>query len=171
MKRFVAFLLVMLIMTGCAASATSKVTLPPSFNSEVNVTIGDTVYGACLSRYADSCWLVEMTAPAAVKGLIFTVTNGETEVGLNGLHFSFDTEKFPAGAVAKCVMDAVDRLYAQPLDVIVGDESCLATGTLGNESFTLSMTKNYVPQKLEFGEMTVEFLKFDVIEKLEEGEE
>lgn len=165
-----AILLIFIMLCGCSVSPTSQVTLPPSFIAEADITVGETAYTASLSRYADSCWQVEMLSPAAVKGLIFTVSNGETEVSFDGLHFTFDTGRFPAGSVVSAVIKNMDRLYAQPLDVIVGDEQSLASGTLDDRAYTLTLSKNNIPIKFELADgMCVEFTRFDLIEKVEEG--
>ena len=159
-----------LLITGCTSNPTEAVTLPPSFGSEVNITVGETCYTANLSRFADGYWRVELSSPAAVKGLIFTVNGGETEVGFTGLRFTFDTSRFPVGSVVTSAIENLDRLFVSPIDVITGDESCLATGQIGEQSYALTLTRTHVPQKLELSDigMTVEFLSFDVIEKIEE---
>lgn len=158
------------MLSGCTQSPTSSVTLPPCFASEVTITAGDTVYGAKLSRFADGYWQIEMESPAAVKGLIFTISGGETEVGFDGLRFTFDTSRFPVGSVIAATIDNFDRIMSSPLDVINGEDSCLATGTIGDETYTLSLTKTHVPQKLELSNcgMTIEFVSFDIIEIVEQ---
>lgn len=108
-----------------------------------------------------------MTSPAAVKGLIFTITGGETDVSFDGLRFTFDTQRFPVGSVVQMTLSRLDRLFSSPVDVINGDEQCLATGSLGEESYTLTLSKTHIPQKLEFAdsEMSISFNSFDLIEK------
>ena len=156
----------MLIITGCAGSPSSSVTLPPCFITETEITAGETVYSVDLTRYAPACWQVELTAPSAVKGLLFTVNGGDTEVSYDGLKFTFDTSRFPVGSVVAAAIDSLDRLLASPVEVIEGEEQCLATGKIGEESYTLTLTKNLVPQKLELSDkMTIEFVTFDVVQK------
>lgn len=170
MKRFILVLIpIILLLSACTENPTSTVTLPPCFSSEVNITVGDTVYGANLSRFADGYWKVELENPAAVKGLIFTVSGGETEVGFQGLRFTFDTARFPVGSVVAAAVDNLDRIISAPIDVLSGDENCLATGNVGGETYTLTLSKTHVPQKLELAVcgMVIEFLSFDVIETVE----
>lgn len=157
-------------MTGCAKNPSSSVTLPPSFVSEVEITADETAYGATLSRFADGYWQVELSSPAAVKGLIFTVNAGDTEVGYEGLKFTFDTSRFPVGSVVAAAIDNLDRIFASPLAVINGEEECLATGSSGEESYTFTLTKNYVPKKLELAKcgLCINFTNFSEIEKVEE---
>lgn len=140
--------------------------LPPSYISDTEITVEDTVYGAVLSRYADGYWQIELSSPAAVKGLIFTVSGDNTDVAFDGLKFTFDTARFPVGSVVSKAIDCLDRLSAQPLDVIIGDEQCLASGEVGGESYTLTLSKTKVPQKLELADcgMTIEFKTFEIIE-------
>ena len=171
MKKLLLLLIpIILLFCGCTKSPTEEVTLPPCFNSEVNINVGDTSYTAYLSRYADGYWRIELLNPMAVKGLIFTVSGGETEVGFSGLQFTFDTSRFPVGSVITSATERIDKLMISPLDVITGDDNCLATGKLGEESFTLTLSKTHVPQKLEFTDigMSVEFVSFDIIEVVEE---
>ena len=171
MKRFILLLIpIILLLTGCTESPTASVTLAPSFSSNVNITVGDTSYGANLSRFADGYWRVELDTPAAVKGLIFTVSGGETEVGFDGLKFTFDTARFPVGSVVAAAIDNLDRILCAPIDVINGEETCLATGTIGEESYTMTLTKTHVPQKLELANcgMVIEFMSYDVIEMVEQ---
>ena len=166
MKRFFAiFAVLALLLTGCAGSPSSSVVLPPCFNSEAEITVGDTAYGVYLTRYAPGCWQVELNQPAAVKGLLFTVKDGGTEVSYDGLRFTFDTSRFPVGSVVAASIDSLDRLFASPVEVIEGEEQCLAAGKIGEESYTLSLSKTMIPQKLELADkMTIEFLSFDVIQ-------
>lgn len=159
-----------MLLAGCTESPTASVTLAPSFSSNVNITVSDTSYGANLSRFADGYWRVELDTPAAVKGLIFTVSGGETEVGFDGLKFTFDTARFPVGSVVAAAIDNLDRILCAPIDVINGEETCLATGTIGEESYTMTLTKTHVPQKLELANcgMVIEFMSYDVIEMVEQ---
>ena len=171
MKRFILLLIpIILLLASCTESPTSSVTLAPSFSSNVNITVGETCYGANISRFADGYWRVELDTPAAVKGLIFTVSGGETEVGFDGLKFTFDTSRFPVGSVVSTAIGNIDRIMSSPLDVISGEENCLATGTIGEESYTMTLTKTHVPQKLELANcgMVIEFMSYDVIEMVEQ---
>lgn len=169
MKKILTVIIpLILILASCAKAPTTQVKLPPSFTSEAEITVGDTAYSAAFNRFADGCWQVEMLSPAAVKGLIFTISGGETDVGFDGLHFTFDTNRFPAGSVISSATGAFDRLCSQEIDAINGEENSLATGTLGDDSYTLTMTKNHIPQRLELESgMTIEFVKFDIIEQVE----
>lgn len=167
MKRlFITVIGVLILLCGCTKSPTTALKLPQSYVTETEITAGDTVYGAVLSRFADGYWQIELCSPAAVKGLIFTVSGENTDVSFDGLKFTFDTNRFPVGSVVSSAIDCLDRLAAQELDVIVGEEQCLASGSLGEEDFTLTLSKTKVPQKLELVDsgMTVEFKTFDIVE-------
>ena len=167
MKRILIFIVcAMSLLCGCAKAPTDSVTLPPCFSTETEITVEDTAYGAILSRYADGFWKVELLSPAAVKGLIFTVNGEETEVAFQGLRFTFDTARFPVGSVVSAAISKLDRLIASPIEVMNGDEQCLATGTVGGEGYTLTLSLTHVPTKLELADsgMTVVFKTFDVVE-------
>ena len=157
----------MILATGCTAKPTSTVELPQSFISDVEIAVGDTEYGAMMTRFADGIWQVEMTEPAAVKGLIFTVSGAETDIAFEGLRFTFDTERFPVGSVVQSTLSKLDRLFSSPVEVLSGEDQCLAAGNIAEESFTLTLSKTNVPEKAEFAdsEMTVTFKTFDLIEK------
>ncbi len=157
------------MLTACAGSPVSSLTLPPCFAANTDVAAGDTVYSMYLSRFADGYWQVELTAPAAVKGLIFTVSGENTDVSFDGLKFTFDTARFPVGSVVSAAIDALDRLYASPLEVVVGEEQNIATGTVGESGYTLTLSKTNLPQKLELPDsgITLTFNTFDVIEVTE----
>ncbi len=167
MKRFLAILAALaIVLTGCAGSPSSSVTLPPCFVTEAEITAGETVYGVYLSRYAPNCWQVELTQPAAVKGLLFTINGGDTEVSFDGLKFTFDTSRFPVGSVVSAAIDSLDLLLASSINVIEGEEQCLATGTIGEENYTLTLSKTMIPQKLELtdSKLTINFVTFDVVQ-------
>lgn len=171
MKRLtVIFLCAMTLLVGCSKAPTDEVTLPPCFSTETEITVEDTVYGAILSRYADGCWKVELTEPAAVKGLIFNISGENTEVAFDGLRFTFDTSRFPVGSVVSAAVGYLDRLAASPFTVINGEEQCLASGELDGKSYTLTMNRNKIPLKLEVddGRMTIDFTTFDVVEFIEQ---
>ena len=171
MKRIVVFLIcAVLILCGCSKAPTSNVSLPTNFATETVITVEDTVYNAILSRYADGYWKIELLAPMAVKGLIFTVSGENTEVSFDGLRFTFDTARFPVGSVVTAAISYLDRLIASPIDVIKGEEQCLATGTINEEAYTLTLSKTNVPQKLELADsgMTIEFTTFDIVEFVEQ---
>lgn len=157
-------------MTGCTTTPSSNVTLPSCFSTEAVITVSDTVYNAILTRFGDGYWKIELTAPMAVKGLIFTVDGANTEVSFDGLRFTFDTGRFPVGSVVSAAIGYLDRLIASTLDVITGDDQCLATGTLNSEAYTLTLSKTNVPKKLELADsgMTIEFTTFDVVEIVEQ---
>lgn len=168
-KIFAVALALILLLTGCATSPTSSVTLPSSFTSETKITYGDTDYGVVLSRFADGYWQVELLSPLAVKGLIFTISGESTDVAFDGLKFTFDTARFPVGSVVSAAVKRLDRLISRPIEVINGEEQCLGSGEIEGESFTLSLQKNGVPLKLEMSTsgLTVEFLSFEETEVTE----
>lgn len=170
MKKFFALAITLiLLLTGCSTSPTSSVSLPSCFTSETKITYADTDYGVTLSRFADGYWQVELLSPLAVKGLIFTISGESTDVTFDGLKFTFDTSRFPVGSVVSAAVKRLDRLIASPVDVINGEEQCLGSGELDGESFTLSMTKNGVPLKLEMATsgLCVEFLSFEETETVQ----
>lgn len=158
------------MLCGCTQTPTSNVSLPTTFSTETVITVGNTVYNAILSRYADGYWKIELLAPMAVKGLIFTVNGEDTEVAFDGLRFTFDTARFPVGSVVTSAISHLDRLIASPIDVIKGDEQCLATGTINEGAYTLTLSKTNIPQKLELADcgMMIEFTTFDVVEFVEQ---
>ncbi len=110
-----------------------------------------------------------MTSPAAVKGLIFNVAGEETGISFDGLRFTFDTQRFPVGSVVQTALTRLDRLFSAPIEIITGDEQCLASGDLGGESFALTLTRAHVPQKLELSDcgMSISFDSFEEIEREE----
>lgn len=169
-KVLFCILTVIILLVGCTKNPASSINLPTQFAAEATITAGETNYCAYLSRYADGYWQIEMTEPAAVKGLIFTISGGNTEVSFDGLRFTFDTGRFPVGSVVAATIDSLDRLIASPIDMINGEDQCLATGKIGDQSYTLTLSKTKIPQKLELAEsgMTIEFTTFDVIDTVEE---
>ena len=89
MKRIViALAAAVVLLCGCTKMPTSEYCLSKCFVTDATITVGETEYGAALSRFADGYWLVELTSPAAVKGLIFTVSGENTEVSFDGLKFT-----------------------------------------------------------------------------------
>lgn len=167
MKRILIFILTAaVLLCGCQKAPTSTAELPKYYSTTADITVGDTTYGVFLSRFADSKWQVELMSPAAVKGLIFNVNGADTEVSFDGLRFTFDTERFPVGSVITTAIGSLDRLAAQTLEVINDDEESLATGSIGEESFTLTLSKTGIPQKLELLNcgMSIVFNTFDVVE-------
>lgn len=167
MKRFGLIILsVMVLLCGCNMSATQEGVFPAMFISTVQITFGDMVYEACVTRYADSNWVVEFLAPEAVKGLIFTTEGESTEISFNGLHFTFDTEKFPVGSVVSMLTKSIDRIVPCELTVVEGDTTDFASGEIDGMSFALTLDKNGTPLSLEFGDsgMKVKFVEFERLE-------
>lgn len=167
MKRIViALAAAVVLLCGCTKMPTSEYCLSKCFVTDATITVGETEYGAALSRFADGYWLVELTSPAAVKGLIFTVSGENTEVSFDGLKFTFDTARFPAGSVVSEAIGHIDRLASETLTVINGDEQCLASGEIDGESYTLTLSKTLVPQKLELDGcgMCITFEGFEEVE-------
>lgn len=161
-KILVIFVVAILILSGCASAPTGSVSLPSCFEAETKITYGETDYGVMLSRFADGYWRVELMSPLAVKGLIFDISGENTDVGFNGLRFTFDTTRFPVGSVVTAAVGRLDRLFSSPIDTIKGDEQCLASGDIEGEGYTLTLTKNNVPMKLEMAAsgLCIEFLSF-----------
>ena len=119
-----------------------------------------------MTRYADRCWVVEFTAPETVKGLIFTIDGEDTEISFNGLHFTFDTEKFPVGSVVSIFIDSVDRLMPIEHEIVEGESSDFITGQVEDMSYTMTLDKNGIPLTLELGDsgMKIEFCEFEEYE-------
>ena len=158
-----------MLFAGCTQAPTSTVALPPNFSTETSINVGETNYSMVLSRFGDGYWKAELLSPAAVKGLIFTISGEDTEVSFDGLRFTFDTGRFPVGSVVSSAIDSLDRLIVSPLDVINGEDQCLSTGAIDGKSYTLTLTKNHIPTKLELLDsgMTLEFQTFDIVEYVE----
>ena len=152
------------MLSGCTKSPVNTLELPKCFVTSTEISVGDTVYGAVLSRFSDGYWQIELDSPAAVKGLIFTISGADTEVSFDGLRFTFDTSRFPVGSVVSDVISRLDRRISKPIDVISGDEQSLATGKIDDEGYTLTLSKTNIPQKLELVEsgMTIVFDTFDI---------
>ncbi len=165
MKKILALLLAVVMLSGCAPTPTSTVELPKSFIAETDITVSETTYKVGLTRYGDGCWHAEVLEPLAVRGLTFDYDGGSVTPGYKGLSFTFDKSRFPAGAVVSTVVDSLDRLIPYPVDVIVGDEGLLASGEVGGESFAMSLTKAGIPERIEIGEMKVEFSTLNILEE------
>lgn len=140
--------------------------LPAFFEAEATVSFDDTDYAVSMNRYADSNWVIEFFEPLTVKGLIFTLNGEDTEISFNGLHFTFDTEKFPVGSVVSILTDSLDRLIPNELDIVAGDTTNFASGQFDDMSYSLTLDKFGNPITLEFGNsgMKIEFTEFMPIE-------
>ncbi len=170
MKRFFVLLICILVMlAGCTTAPKKENLLPSQFTAVANVNFDETDYCVNLTRYADSNWVVEFTAPETVCGLIFTTENGETDISFKGLHFTFDTQKFPVGSVVKILCGSYDRLVPIEHEMVEGDKSDFVTGQVDDMSYTLSTDKNGIPIKLELGDsgMCIEFESFECAEATE----
>ncbi|MBQ8623775.1 MAG: hypothetical protein IJ424_05265 [Oscillospiraceae bacterium] len=166
MKRLaILFLSVLVLFCGCDVTGTSKSALPPMFCATAQIEFDDMVYEAVVERYADSQWRVEFLAPDAVKGLIFTVEGDEIEISFNGLHFTFDTEKFPVGSVVSMLTKSIDRIVPTELSVVEGETTDFASGEIDGMSFALTLDKNGIPLTLELGDsgMKITFAEFEII--------
>ena len=166
MKRIaVVFLAVLVLFCGCHAASAKKDVLPSSFSASAKIAFNEMDYEAKLERYADGMWKVEFLAPDAVKGLIFTTEGEETDISFNGLHFTFDTQKFPVGSVVSMLTKSVDRIAHCELSVVEGETNDFATGEAEGLSFALTLDKNGIPLSLELGDsgMKIEFLEFEIL--------
>ncbi len=168
-KLFALILCISLILCGCAATPKNNATLPSSFTTVAKVDFDDTEYCLNLTRYADSNWVAEFTAPETVCGLIFTVEGEETDISFKGLHFTFDTQKFPVGSVVSILTKSYDRLAPISMDMVLGETADFATGEVDGMSYTLTADKNGVPTKLDLGDsgMSVKFEEFEISEVTE----
>ncbi len=166
MKRIALVILsVLVLFCGCDITATSKQSLPAAFCAVAEISFDDLVYEATIERYADSQWKVEFLNPDAVKGLIFTLEGEETLISFNGLHFTFDTEKFPVGSVVSMLTKSIDRIMPTELNIVEGESTDFASGEIDGISFALTLDKNGIPLTLEFGDsgMKITFTEFEVI--------
>lgn len=157
------------LLCGCTPKATDERTLPKCFNSNVTLEIEDMTYEALMTRFADGWWQVELTAPEAVKGLIFTISGEDTEISFKGLHFTFDTSKFPVGSVVSMATKSFDRLAPLTLDVVKGEANDFASGNVDGMAYSLTLDKNGTPVSLELGDcgMKIGFADFEEIEEEE----
>lgn len=171
LKRIIANLLVITVIimlgAGCTPKKTAKRTLPECFMASVEISYDDMCYEAQLKRLSDGCWNIELTAPEAVKGLVFDVAGEETEIGFKGLHFTFDTSKFPVGSVIALAVKSFDRLAPMTLEVTEGEASDFSSGEVEGMAYSLSLDKNGTPLTLDFGDsgMSIKFVSFEETEK------
>ncbi len=166
MKRIAVVLLSILVLVcGCQPTNAKKEVLPSLFCANAKIAFDGMDYEAKLERHADGMWKVEFLAPDAVKGLIFTTEGEETDISFNGLHFTFDTQKFPVGSVVSMLTKSVDRIVHCELSVVEGETTDFATGEAEGLSFALTLDKNGIPLSLELGDsgMKVEFLEFEIL--------
>lgn len=166
MRRTIALLLcIAIILCGCTSKATDVYTLPSQFTSRVELAFDETDYKADVVRYADSNWVVEFTAPETVKGLIFTVDGEGVQISFNGLHFTFDTQKFPVGSVVSIFTKSFDRIVASEHTLIQGDTNDFISGQIDDISYSMTIDQNGIPLSLEFGNsgMRIEFSDFEII--------
>ncbi len=166
MKRIALVILsVMVLFCGCNISNAAKGALPSAFCTVAEISFDNMVYEAAIERYADSQWKIEFLAPDAVKGLIFTIEGEEIEISFNGLHFTFDTEKFPVGSVVSMLTKSIDRIMPTELSIVEGETTNFASGEIDGASFALTLDKNGIPLTLEFGDsgMKVTFTEFEII--------
>lgn len=168
-KVFALLFAVTVLLCGCDALPSNCVMLPSCFDATVKVSFDDTEYEAMVTRYADRYWVVEFTAPDTVKGLIFTVEGDDTEISFNGLHFTFDTEKFPVGSVVSILIDSLDRLIPLQHEIVEGELSDFVTGQVEDMSYTMTLDKNGIPLTVELGDsgMKIEFCEFEEHEAVE----
>lgn len=173
MKRIIANVLVITVIilaaAGCTPKMTGQRTLPKCFNATVEIAYDDMCYEAYMQRLSDGCWTIELTAPEAVKGLVFNVNGAETEIGFKGLHFTFDTSKFPVGSVIALAVKSFDRLAPLTLAVTEGEASDFSSGEVEGMAYSLTLDKNGTPLTLNFGDsgMSIKFLSFEETEEIQ----
>lgn len=172
LKRIIANLLVITVIifscAGCTPKKTEQRTLPKCFDASVQINYDDMCYEADMQRLSDGCWTIELTAPEAVKGLVFDIKGQETEIGFKGLHFTFDTSKFPVGSVIALAVRSFDRLAPLSLDVTSGEASDFSSGEVEGMAYSLSLDKNGTPLTLDFGDsgMSIKFVSFEEKEEV-----
>lgn len=167
LKKLILFLTIpLLLLCGCE-KVTDEKTFPNAFNSTAQITFGDMKYVATISRYADSQYVVEFLEPDAVKGLIFTIQGEDSEISFNGLHFVFDTEKFPVGSVVSIITKSLDKVIACGLEFLEGEEIDTATGQIDGLSYKIAFDKNENPLSIEFSDsgLILNFTEFELIEE------
>ncbi len=170
MKKILATILVLtVVLCGCTPKLTQERTLAKCFESTAQIEVEDMTYEACLSRLGDGWWIVELTAPEAVKGLVFTVEGEDTEISFKGLHFTFDTSKFPVGSVVSTAIRSFDRIAPLTLDVTEGETNDTSAGEIDGMAYSITLDKNGTPISLDFGggEIKITFLTFDRTEEIE----
>lgn len=154
--------LIVICLAGCTPKETKNRTLPECFDASVEISYDDMCYEAEMQRLSDGRWSVELTAPEAVKGLVFDINGEETEIGFKGLHFTFDTSKFPVGSVIALAVKSFDRLAPMNLAVTSGEASDFSSGEVEGMAYSLSLDKNGTPLTLDFGDsgMSIKFVSF-----------
>ncbi len=170
LKKLIAVIFAcVLLLCGCENGVSDKLMLPSCFTADAKIGFDGTEYGLTLTRYSDSNWVVEFTAPETVKGLIFTVEDGDTSISFKGLHFTFDSEKFPVGAVMSMFYKSYDRLCPLEHDMVVGEKNDFVTGEVDDMTYTMTVDKNGCPLTLDLGDsgMSVEFENFEICEVTE----
>ena len=159
-------------LCGCAPGATDQRTLPKCFDCTAQIEFDGMVYETAMSRLSDGWWEVELTAPEAVKGLVFSVNGEDTEISFKGLHFTFDTSKFPVGSVVSLAIKSFDRLASLSLDVVSGEATDFASGEADGMTYSLTLDKNGTPLTLDLGDsgMKITFTSFEERQEEAPGE-
>ena len=159
-------------LCGCAPGATDQRTLPKCFDCTAQIEFDGMVYETAMSRLSDAWWEVELTAPEAVKGLVFSVNGEDTEISFKGLHFTFDTSKFPVGSVVSLAIKSFDRLASLSLDVVSGEATDFASGEADGMTYSLTLDKNGTPLTLDLGDsgMKITFTSFEERQEEAPGE-
>lgn len=141
------------------------------FTADAEIEFDGMTYRTLLTRMADGWWEVELTAPEAVKGLIFAVNGEDTEISFKGLHFTFDTSKFPVGSVVSLAIRSFDKIAPLELDIIEGETTDFSSGEANGTVYTMTLDKNGTPLTLELGDcgMKITFLSFEEIDESQTG--
>lgn len=169
-KVFAVIIILTVLFCGCTPKVTDKQSLPTRFDSTAEIKFDDMTYEVFLTRFDNGIWRAELNAPTAVKGLIFNINGSETEISFKGLHFTFDTSKFPVGAVVNMAAKSFDKLVSSDLDVVKGDTTDFASGEIDGMTYSMTLDKNGTPLTLSLGNsgMEITFTTFEEIEGSEE---
>ena len=165
----VIFAVLLTALSGCTPKLKTERTIPKCFDTIMEITHEDMTYQATASRLDDGVWIIELTSPEAVKGLVYNINSGSAEISFKGLHFTFDTQKFPVSSVISIAIASIDKLAPMTLDLTQGETLDISSGEADGLTYSLTMDKNGTPQSLELGDygMSIKFSGFTELEQIE----
>lgn len=103
----------LIVLVFCFVSCTKNVENPPipttdrPFSSTVKITYKDLSYSGFLTFRNSASATLEITEPENLKGLIFTLSNGELSAKYEGLDFPLDTLDSRAKSAAEMIFSAL----------------------------------------------------------------